>query len=467
VIISDSNILSAQFLSSTTRLESLKSEHSALTTKHAQLQTGGLTSTSEMDVNKLNSRFVSLYGDKERLEAQNQLRREEIASLERQKATLESQLNTLGSDNLRLEQSVAALQERRVSLESQLDRLDNELAAIEKEIQTYLLDHEKRSIAVTEYEQKVRESAAFIKEAESKTVHRPLIRHLTSLEIPVGAITGLMFGSHYQSIMAVGENRKFYQFGLPGLNELACYPTVGVANSFRVNNETQMLALSGNDKTVRILQLETGRIISELRNHTDSCTDCQWISRNQLISSSKDRTIKLFDINRNAVTATYMAMSAVFSLCETASPQVYVAGCFDGHLRLLDLREKSGMKKIEKVHPSKQISCVVTTGDKDLIYSIGTDNTISLTSLKGSARIKQFTHSELIVKNLLTRIAIDPAGGFLAAGSQNGTVLLFDLIQPGEPKILKHHSVAVCNVAFAANMLVTGDTNGSLSFWVA
>jgi WD40 repeat protein len=132
---------------------------------------------------------------------------------------------------------------------------------------------------------------------------------------------------------------------------------------------------------------------------------------------------------------------------------------------LLDLREKHQIKNIEKVHPSKQISCVLTRGDEDLVYSIGMDSRITETSLKMHARVTQFTHSELVVRNPLTRIAIDPTGGHLAAGSQNGTVLLFGLIQPGEPKVLKHHTAPVCNLAFAANMLVTGDKNGSLSFW--
>jgi WD40 repeat protein len=163
-----------------------------------------------------------------------------------------------------------------------------------------------------------------------------------------------------------------------------------------------------------------------------------------------------------------MLMSPVFSICDTANPQVYVAGCFDGHLRSLDLREKSQVRKIEKIHPSKQITCVLGRSDQDLIYSVGTDSAVSITSLKTATRLQQFTHPELAVKGLLTRIAIDPARGFLAVGSQNGTVVLFDLLKPTtEPKILKHHTAPVCNVAFAANMLVSGDQSGSLSFWIA
>jgi hypothetical protein len=62
----------------------------------------------------------------------------------------------------------------------------------------------------------VRDAREFISQTENAPMHRPMSRFLTSLELPTGAVTGLCFGSHYQSVIAVGASKKYFQFGLPG-----------------------------------------------------------------------------------------------------------------------------------------------------------------------------------------------------------------------------------------------------------
>jgi WD40 repeat protein len=121
-------------------------------------------------------------------------------------------------------------------------------------------------------------------------------RFVTSLELPTGAVTGLYLGSHYQSVIALGANKKYFPFGLPGMNEFACYPAGGgIPNGLTVHEEAKLVALPGGDKLVRLLQIDTRRIVTELKGHADFCTDCVWKSRNQLLSAAKARTVKLFD----------------------------------------------------------------------------------------------------------------------------------------------------------------------------
>jgi WD40 repeat protein len=267
-------------------------------------------------------------------------------------------------------------------------------------------------------------------------------------------------------VIAVGANKKYFQFGLPGMNELACYPAgSGVPNALRVHEEAKLVALPGSDKLVRLLHIDTGRIVAELRGHADFCTDCVWKSRNQLLSGSKDRTVKLFDVNRGVATNTINTISPVFSLCETASTDIFVGGCLDGSLRMIDVRTKSITTKINNVHPAKQVSCVITAKEKDFMYSLGLDSNISISSVAQGARVRQLAHPELIVKNQFARIAIDPLAGFIAAGSDKGTIVLFDLTHDVEPKVLVQHTAPVCALAYAANLLIAGDQKGTVSLW--
>jgi hypothetical protein len=64
------------------------------------------------------------------------------------------------------------------------------------------------------------------------------------------AVARIASGHHSQSVMTASEPRKFYQFKLLGLNELAWDSTDGHAISLRASHETQVLALSGNEKKI-------------------------------------------------------------------------------------------------------------------------------------------------------------------------------------------------------------------------
>jgi uncharacterized small protein (DUF1192 family) len=413
----------------------------------------------------LNDRIASLCLEKDRLESECARRLSSLSALQQRKSEMEDRISALRSERSALEKSIVDLGEERSKMEIQLGRIGAELAEVQAQTERQTGELEIRSMAVSSYAQKVQESTEFIKGAEAELQRHLVCQLTTAIDLPTGGVTGIGFGPNCQSVMAIGENKRFCQFGLPALGEVANFSTVARGNGFRLHADGQRVAIAGADNVARVISLHTGRVLAELRSHSEPCTDCCWASPNQLMSSSKDRCIKIFDVNTSSIVATVIAMSPVFSLCETGNSRIFAAGCVDGSIRLVDIRDRSMAQRIERVH-GKQLTCVTYCAYDDLIYSVGLDNTVAATSITGGGRVKQFTHPEFTVTNPLARISIDPMGGFLAAGSANGAVVVFHLLdEGGSAHVLTHHKTAVAATACAANLIIAADQKGLVSFW--
>jgi WD40 repeat protein len=218
------------------------------------------------------------------------------------------------------------------------------------------------------------------------------------------------------------------------------------------------------DNSVKIVALGPERVVAEPGAHADACTDCHWASPNQLLTSARDRSVKVWDANMNRIVATIPAFSPVSLLCETGNPRLFAAACADGGIRIVDLREKGIVQTLDKLH-KRPLTCVRYAPTEDMLYSMGLDAAIAATCLTGGARVRQLAHPELAVSEPTARFAIDPMGGFLAAGSASGAVVVLNLLGDGDARVLSHHKCPVLAIACAANLVVAADQKGNLSFW--
>jgi WD40 repeat protein len=244
---------------------------------------------SSLSADELNGRIASLCVEKERLETDYARRLTSITALQERKSALESRISALRADGQALEQSITDLTEQRSAFESQLSRIAVELSEVQAQTERQTLEVEARSITVSAFTEKVQQSTEFLRVAESEIQRLMVSKFTTAIDLPTGAVTGIAFGPNCQSIVAIGQNRRFCQFGLPALGELANFSTVAVANGFRLHPDGQRVALAGADNAARLISVHTGRVLTELGGHSEMCTDCQWASPNQLMSASRDR----------------------------------------------------------------------------------------------------------------------------------------------------------------------------------
>ena len=461
--------LTSEYFKTLLEIKTLEKEQEQVNLSLEQINDSPMMSHAGQDINSLQAQLIKIYQEREMYEKENSRYSTLNSDLEKEHLLLQHNFERLERENAIIDKNLIEISQEKVELERNLDQINQELNNIQTQHES--LDKQIKSLndSVIQYRQSIQASSEFIEKAEATSTHRPLKRFYLDLDPHAGPIRSICFGVQYSSFWTIGEDKKLIQHNLPDLTDMHVISTQGTPNSFRLHMESNLGCLCCQDKVARILDLSTARIISEMKNHNDQCTDCIWISRNQLLTCSKDRTMKLFDVSKNIVSSTISVFSAVNTVCATESPSVFAAACYDCSIKLIDTRMKKMAKKIEKVH-SRQVTCVVPSPLKDIIYSIGADGCICGTSIKENARIFQISHPKLEVKYDFHRFDISPDGGYLGIGSRNGSVLLVDMFSsnPQDNIIVLegHHSAPVTTVSFAANLMMTADEAHHLCMWV-
>ena len=461
----DSIILSKKILDITNEIKNLINKKELLTSKFSKIENGNISIDSEYDITKLNAELVDLYREKETISNQLQHQQNEITKYQEIKNKTLKEIEKIKVSQKELEELNINLSLERTNFELKLDNIQLELSTLNKKYEDINSQTNVLKKSIEEYSSKILESTKFIKETEKSCPNTTLNRFHSKIDLHTSQINGILFGPKYESVITIGEDKKLIQLGLPNLNEILNVPTRVSVLGFSLHEESGHVSLSCSDKALRVLDLSTGRIKTELINHTDCATDSIWISRNQILSASKDRTIKIFDLTRNAVSSTIMATSAVFSLCQTDQPAVYAGACSDGSIRIFDTRTKKVANKIEKIH-SKQLTSVVSSPNGEIIYSLGLDGCICETSMKTGSRLKIRKEDSLEIKNPLSKLSINQLGSFLCVPSFNSKAYLFDLLKDSPPIILQHEKGEVLCSTFASNLLITVDTTHNLYFWI-
>jgi uncharacterized small protein (DUF1192 family) len=417
-----------------------------------------------LSAEQLSARIASLSAERARLEADYARRLCSLSALRERREALEAELSALSGGRASAERAAGELRARASALDARLAGLAAQIAEVRLRAQRQTEGIEDHSIALSAYAAEVRAARALAERAEAGAERASVSRLAAALALPAGGVAALAFGPGWRSVVAAGAGGRLCQLALPRLAELAGFSTQAAAHAFRVHADGDRVALAGADGAVRIASLARARVLSEPGSHADACTDCHWASPNQLLTASRDRCVKIWDVNTGGIVGTVMAMSPVASLCETGNARLFAAACADGSIRMIDLREKGVVLRFDRVH-AKPLTCVAYAPMEDMLYSLGRDAAIAVTSLAGGARVRQLAHPELAVTAPMARFSIDPLGRFLAAGSASGAVVVFDLLREGNARVLPHHQAAVLATACAANLIVAADQKGNVSFW--
>jgi hypothetical protein len=89
--------------------------------------------------------------------------------------------------------------------------------------------------------------------------------------------------SHVDESPCPGDPRTF-------LSEFVCCIARRAPNGLRLRDERWIVALAFKG---RVVWLQNGRIVSDVKGHTDGCTDCEWVSRNDLLTALMDPSVPL------------------------------------------------------------------------------------------------------------------------------------------------------------------------------
>jgi WD40 repeat protein len=190
---------------------------------------------------------------------------------------------------------------------------------------------------------------------------------------------------------------------------------------------TKELATGSLDKTVRIWDTETGRVLRVLKEHADAVLGLAFSADGKyLATASADRTAKLFDGATGKPLQTLSAHEdAVTSVAFRPDGSLMATVSADKTLRIWKV-EPGRMQNPERVQRE---------GDGILACAFSPDNA-ALAYGAANRTVKIFTGEAKDLRKVLSdapdwmySVAFSPDGKRLAAGSQNGVTLLWDVAE--------------------------------------
>ncbi len=199
--------------------------------------------------------------------------------------------------------------------------------------------------------------------------------------------------------------------------------TQDVVFSVAFSPDNKKIATAGADRTIRIFEVESGKLLSQIEDHADWIFALAWSpDGKRLASASRDKTAKVFDIEKKESLVTFPTHAQpVYTISFTPDGKGIATGGEDNRIRVWNpdndgkaIRDMSGFGgTVFKLRYSPD--------GKSLLACSG-DKTVSVLSPTGSQIRKLQGHNDWIYS-----LAISRDGKTVASGSWDGEVKLWNM----------------------------------------
>ncbi len=234
--------------------------------------------------------------------------------------------------------------------------------------------------------------------------------------------------------------------------------------SLVVGCDGQIASISDEAK-INLWQVSTGRRTAMLEGHTDKVT-CLAISHSgrTLISGSRDKTIRFWDLAKQKVIRTFGAyfdghQGKITALALSPDNQTLISCGADNCLKIWDVHRAV---EIHNIYFSAAVTCLAISPDGRLFCSGGLESELNIRSIKNGQVIRSLDNNSGILS-----IAFSPDGNLLATGRFDRTIRLWDLTTGKEIYTLEGHSDRVSKVIFSQDgkTLISSSWDRTIKLW--
>uniref|UniRef100_A0A8C4N8M1 ATG16 autophagy related 16-like 1 (S. cerevisiae) n=1 Tax=Eptatretus burgeri TaxID=7764 RepID=A0A8C4N8M1_EPTBU len=269
----------------------------------------------------------------------------------------------------------------------------------------------------------------------------------------------------------------------------------GEVNAVRFHQSSRLLVTGGTDRKVKLWDMLAGKcecrgpltgsnagitsldfditviIIFIPRRHTLTGHSGKVLSAKfmpdgvRVVSGSHDRTLKLWDLRSRACTRTIFAGSSCNDV--VCTEQCVISGHFDKKIRFWDTRAES--TRAELTFAGRVTSLCISPDHSDLL-SCSRDDNLYITDLRTMKNKLILTGDGFKCGADWTRAVYSPDGQYIAAGSADGTLYVWNA-ESAKLELMqgKQHSAAIHAVCWSPNgdCLVSVDKACRAVIWSA
>lgn len=225
----------------------------------------------------------------------------------------------------------------------------------------------------------------------------------------------------------------------------------------------KILASGGSDKIIKLWEVESGRCLKMLSEHTHPIRSVAFDSQGRVLaSSSSDGTIKLWRIETGECSENLNYHTHSVN-CVAFSPDglILASGSNDHTITVWDITKRKITKEFHG--HTDAVKSLAFSPDGRLLASAGKDQTIRLWDIETGVCRKVLNQH----RGWIWSVSFNADGQFLASGSDDQTIRLWK-VETGEcVHVLQGHTSRIWSVAFssAQPILVSGSEDLTARLW--
>lgn len=206
--------------------------------------------------------------------------------------------------------------------------------------------------------------------------------------------------------------------------------------------EERLVLGASNDFASRVWSLSDHRLRHTLTGHSGKVLAAKFFGDSmKVVSGSNDRTLKVWDLISRACVRTIFAGSSCNDLVTLGGTSI-ISGHFDKKVRFWDNRT-SGDGVLKEVSLGGRVTSLDLSGDSHCILCCTRDDSLKILDLRTYSVLATLNADEFKVSCDWSRAVFSPDMSYAAAGSQDGSLCIWDTKKYTLEKVLKGHDNAV------------------------
>eukprot|EP00731_Ephydatia_muelleri_P035576 Em0137g8a len=237
--------------------------------------------------------------------------------------------------------------------------------------------------------------------------------------------------------------------------------------SVQFDPQCKVILAASNDNTARLWSISEGRSKHILEGHSGKVLCAKFIAdeTHKMVTGSHDRTLKIWDLSQKSCIRTLFAGSSCNDIIAGKGMGTsIISGHLDKRIRFWDARTNAAASEIAL--PGK-VTSLDHNPDRQLLLCCSRDDTLRLIDLRQNSIMSTFSTSGFKVGEDWSRACFSPDGQYVAAGSADGSVFVWE-VASGRMKSKKEHmvsSVVVCGWHPSGQLFASGDRSKKVILW--